>query len=223
MKVTAAMLSDHATVREGLLHVLGGGINQLIRDPLPAPLGAMLALMLQPDSLDDLLETHNLEVTIKHSRAEGDDQVAKAVMTLRNSAPAPGALTPVAVVVPLQGVPITQTGTHDITVSLDGEQCATIEFIVVKAADAQASLGRIWAGRSDATDAGRSPQETRPASGKFVLKKGSSGKYHFNLVADSGQVIATSQTYDSKQDALQAIDSARLNASDAPVEDSTKE
>ena len=29
-------------------------------------------------------------------------------------------------------------------------------------------------------------------AGKFVLKKGSSGKYHFNLVAGNGQVIATS-------------------------------
>jgi hypothetical protein len=31
-------------------------------------------------------------------------------------------------------------------------------------------------------------------SGKFVLKKGSSGKFHFNLVAGNGQVIATSET-----------------------------
>ncbi len=31
-------------------------------------------------------------------------------------------------------------------------------------------------------------------AGKFVLKKGSSGKYHFNLVAANGQVIATSET-----------------------------
>jgi uncharacterized protein YegP (UPF0339 family) len=30
-------------------------------------------------------------------------------------------------------------------------------------------------------------------SGKFVLEKGSSGKYHFNLLAGNGQVIATSQ------------------------------
>ena len=29
-------------------------------------------------------------------------------------------------------------------------------------------------------------------AGKFVLKKGSTGKFHFNLVASNGQVIATS-------------------------------
>jgi uncharacterized protein len=30
-------------------------------------------------------------------------------------------------------------------------------------------------------------------AGKFVLTKGSTGKYHFNLVAGNGQVIATSE------------------------------
>ena len=38
-------------------------------------------------------------------------------------------------------------------------------------------------------------------AGKFVLKKGSSGKYHFNLVAGNGQVIATSETHERKQSA----------------------
>lgn len=140
MKATAVMLADHATIREGLLHVLGGGINQLFRDPLPAPLGVMLALMLQPDSIDDLLETHDLEVTIKHVGGEEVDQVAKAVMTLRSAGPVPGPPALIPVVVPFQNVPITQTGTHRITVSLDGEQAAAIEFLVLKAVDPQASL-----------------------------------------------------------------------------------
>lgn len=30
---------------------------------------------------------------------------------------------------------------------------------------------------------------------KFVLKKGSTGKFRFNLVATNGQVIATSEAY----------------------------
>jgi hypothetical protein len=140
MKATAVMLADHATVREGLLHILGGGINRVVRDPLPAALGAMLALMLQPENVDDLLTTHNLEVTIKHAGTEGEGSVAKAVMTLRSTASAPGPLPPVAVVVPLQFVPVTETGTHKITVSLDGEQAASIEFEVVKAAEPE--LGR---------------------------------------------------------------------------------
>ena len=38
---------------------------------------------------------------------------------------------------------------------------------------------------------------------KFVLKKGSTGKYHFNLVATNGQVIATSESYESKTTFMQ--------------------
>lgn len=37
--------------------------------------------------------------------------------------------------------------------------------------------------------------------GKYVLKKGSSGKFHFNLLASNGQVIATSEAYESKESA----------------------
>jgi uncharacterized protein len=59
-------------------------------------------------------------------------------------------------------------------------------------------------------------------AGKFVLKKGSSGRYHFNLVAANGQVIATSQAYDSKELALSAIESAR-EITDGAVDDETGE
>jgi uncharacterized protein len=58
-------------------------------------------------------------------------------------------------------------------------------------------------------------------AGKFVLEKGSTGKYHFNLHAANGQVIATSQHYESKESALNGIESVRRNAPDAAVEDKT--
>ena len=63
----------------------------------------------------------------------------------------------------------------------------------------------------------------REMPGKFVLKKGSTGKFHFNLHAANGQVIATSQHYESKESALKGIESVRHNAADAPVEDRTDE
>ncbi|MFY9933535.1 MAG: YegP family protein [Streptosporangiaceae bacterium] len=60
-------------------------------------------------------------------------------------------------------------------------------------------------------------------AGKFVLKKGSSGKYHFNLVAGNGQVIATSETYERKASALNGIESVKSNAPDAEIDDQTEE
>ena len=58
-------------------------------------------------------------------------------------------------------------------------------------------------------------------AGKFVVKKGSSGKFHFNLVASNGQVIATSETYESKTSAVNGIESVRKNAPDAELDDQT--
>jgi uncharacterized protein len=58
-------------------------------------------------------------------------------------------------------------------------------------------------------------------AGKFVLKKGESGKFQFNLVAGNGQVIATSQAYHSKESAKEGIESVRKNAPDAQLEDET--
>jgi uncharacterized protein YegP (UPF0339 family) len=56
---------------------------------------------------------------------------------------------------------------------------------------------------------------------KFVLKKGSSGKFHFNLIATNGQVIATSEAYESKAAALNGIESVKKNAPVAEVDDQT--
>jgi uncharacterized protein len=56
---------------------------------------------------------------------------------------------------------------------------------------------------------------------KFVLKKGLTGKFSFNLVATNGQVIATSEAYESKAAALNGIKSVQTNAPDAKVEDQT--
>jgi len=54
---------------------------------------------------------------------------------------------------------------------------------------------------------------------KFVLKKGSSGKFHFNLQAANGQVIATSETYESKAAAINGIESVKKNAPVAEIDD----
>jgi uncharacterized protein YegP (UPF0339 family) len=56
---------------------------------------------------------------------------------------------------------------------------------------------------------------------KFVVKKGSTGKFHFNLIATNGQVIATSEAYESKQAALNGIESVKKNAPVATVDDQT--
>ncbi len=61
------------------------------------------------------------------------------------------------------------------------------------------------------------------ASGSFDLKKAANGKYHFNLKASNGQVIAQSQMYATKATAMNGIESVRKHAADAKLNDETGE
>ncbi len=57
--------------------------------------------------------------------------------------------------------------------------------------------------------------------GKFVLKKGPTGKFRFNLVSTNGQVVATSEAYDAKASAMRGIRAVKSLAAEATVEDET--
>ena len=57
--------------------------------------------------------------------------------------------------------------------------------------------------------------------GKFVVKKGTTGKFRFNLLSSNGQVVATSEAYNSKASAMGGIRAVRSLAADAAIEDQT--
>jgi uncharacterized protein YegP (UPF0339 family) len=52
-------------------------------------------------------------------------------------------------------------------------------------------------------------------AGKFEIKKSASGKFHFNLKAGNGQIILSSEMYDTKAGAENGIESVKTNAPDA--------
>jgi uncharacterized protein YegP (UPF0339 family) len=56
---------------------------------------------------------------------------------------------------------------------------------------------------------------------KFVLRKGTTGKFRFNLLSPKGKVIATSETYETKRAALAGVAAVQKHAADAQVEDLT--
>jgi hypothetical protein len=49
-------------------------------------------------------------------------------------------------------------------------------------------------------------------AGKFVLKTAKNGKVHFNLKASNGQIILTSEKYETKKSAEKGIESVRKNS-----------
>ena len=57
---------------------------------------------------------------------------------------------------------------------------------------------------------------------RFEAKVAKNGKYHFNLKASNGQVIGSSEMYDSQASCDNGIVSVKKNAPGATVEDKTK-
>ena len=57
--------------------------------------------------------------------------------------------------------------------------------------------------------------------GKFVVKKGTTGTFRFNLLSTHGQVVATSEAYNSKASAMGGIRAVKSLAADAAIEDQT--
>ncbi len=58
---------------------------------------------------------------------------------------------------------------------------------------------------------------------KFVLTLSEGGRYHWNLVATNGKVIATSEQYETKRAALGGIQSVRNNAPSAELVDKSSD
>ena len=57
------------------------------------------------------------------------------------------------------------------------------------------------------------------AKAKFVVRKGSTGKFRFNLIGTNGKIIATSEPYNSKASALKGIQAVKRHALEADVLD----
>ena len=51
-------------------------------------------------------------------------------------------------------------------------------------------------------------------AGKFEIKKSTDGKFHFNLKASNGQVILSSEMYESKAACQNGIESIKKNSGD---------
>lgn len=64
MKLSMVTVCDAATVREGLLHVLGAGISQIGRPGEPFELGAVLVAVVQLDQ-DEIRKAADIQIQIQ--------------------------------------------------------------------------------------------------------------------------------------------------------------
>jgi uncharacterized protein YegP (UPF0339 family) len=92
----------------------------------------------------------------------------------------------------------------------------------LKASNGQNILGSEgYAKKPSCTNGIESVRKNSQHEERFETKQTASGKWSFNLKATNGQVIGTSQSYDSESGCRNGIKSVTKNAPDAKVDDQT--
>jgi hypothetical protein len=130
VRIDFALLCDAATVREGLLHVLGGGVTRLNRPAYPAPIAPLtlaMRILMHPTEAD---RQHQLDV-----RLHGADGEEIAKVEGQFGIGDPGDTEPgeeLSIALPL-GMPpqiaLPRAGRYSFEILIDGEHRATVPFI----------------------------------------------------------------------------------------------
>ncbi|MFD7016410.1 DUF6941 family protein [Streptomyces sp. NPDC059928] len=136
MKISMAVLCDRATIREGLIHMLGGGVTQCSLT-LPGSADLDLALLIQAEGWSDLAGRHTLTVNLRHDNGEHRGMTslvwdAPSVEPQEISPDAAPPLPQLPIIVPLRSMILSEYGTHRATVLIDGKEAAEVTFSVAK-------------------------------------------------------------------------------------------
>ncbi len=76
MRLAMAILADSANVREGMLNVLSAGISEMWRKEFPAPMGAVMPLLIELSEHDEF-EVLVVEARlIRRGESGNDEQIA---------------------------------------------------------------------------------------------------------------------------------------------------
>lgn len=130
-----ALLCDAATVREGLLHVLGGGVTRTWHDGFPAPLIVALAMMMTMPANE--AGEHRVRIVLQDQdgktlvTVDGGFEVAKGAVSKM------GEHLAVPLAIPLHGVVIPKAGTYSLEVLVDGHHIRSLSFASVLRGEAK--------------------------------------------------------------------------------------
>ncbi|MFD6474398.1 DUF6941 family protein [Streptomyces anulatus] len=133
MKLTMAVLCDRATVREGLLHILGAGVTRCSL-VLPGAPDLDLAILIQGEGQNDLAGKHMLSVEVKdHNGSDvGRAELGWEGPTIESPS-AEESLAQLPVVVPIRAMVFSNPGEHTMIVRIDGQEFARTAVFVTKA------------------------------------------------------------------------------------------
>lgn len=123
-----AFLCDAATVRENLLHVLGGGITRVWRPSFPAPLGAQLAVMLTM-APSEAQEKHRIRILVLTEDGGRVGEIKGEFQVSPGPDVKPGERISLPVVMDLRPLEIKREGTYSIELLIDGQLQRSFSFV----------------------------------------------------------------------------------------------
>lgn len=130
MRIECAVLCDGATLREGLLNIIGAGISSIEFQEFPAPLPLTFAVRVVLDTRE-LRDQHTLRLELVD--AVGEERVEAAAELIFRVAPESRQLTEEAAFaapVPLSGFQITRSGKYLIKARMDNHTLGTFPLRV---------------------------------------------------------------------------------------------
>ncbi|MBV9142931.1 MAG: hypothetical protein JO115_18800 [Pseudonocardiales bacterium] len=141
MRLDCALLCDAATVREGLLHILGGGITRIARpEPYPVALDVFLALRIVVDP-GESKRSHQSQILLQsdEGKAIAELRIEFAVGPGNKSEHRPGEEIALPIAARLHGIGVPAPGAYSFEVLIDGIHQSTVPFVVVQAPELSAT------------------------------------------------------------------------------------
>jgi hypothetical protein len=131
VRLTLATLCDAATVREGLLHILGAGINRMALGD-PRLISSALAVIVEAEH-GEMATAHPMEIRVVHKAS--NTEVGRVVGAINAAEPGstwdPDLPVQAVVAIPLNVIQVVQDGRYDIIISFDGNELGRLPFVVV--------------------------------------------------------------------------------------------
>jgi hypothetical protein len=134
VEITCALLCDAATVREGLLHILGGGVTRLNRSEFPAPIDASLAIQVSVHPTE-AGAAHEVELRVLAEDGEMIVQATAGFAIDDTRALEPGEHFHVPIVLPMNRMGLPRPGGYSVEILIEGQHKASVPFRAVLRAE----------------------------------------------------------------------------------------
>jgi hypothetical protein len=127
MKVDCALLCDAVTVREGLLHILGGGVTRVRRPHYPHSIDVELALRLLVHPTETDAE-HRLQVRLLDADGREHARIDAKFKLAETGEIRPGEMHSMCVPLPVRTMQIADAGDYSFELLIDNVHQASVPF-----------------------------------------------------------------------------------------------